>query len=707
MLPAPTLGDLGLSLSTITSKLSPSHFSSPPTSGAFLAPNYLLLCHAQGLDVLPLGYPPVPQPYALVRRVPFKSVVVMEHRGVLVAIAGRRDGVRVYALEEVKKAVEWRIDVEVRRERERSRREETRKRNLRDFIDGPPPLPSRPKTAPKAPSLPRLPSHPEMSSRKSKTPPVSRNSSRSDVVAPIGPPPAYAGSPSPSARSRVDVSPSTISILPRRQRGTSVSEVLAGLPVEEDAPPVPELNRDDLKGDWVERSMVLEPEEAIDVVAAGVSGSQALDERTSAARAGTPQPSAVHVEGSSTLPLARTQVSTTIQRSSRPADLDLTGALADPSAPIPDPQPSPAPTLRTLRQSLLTSPRPSRGSLPPMLSFGEEIVSQQYEPPETPDADDEDDEEDVQSPAREQVSFAQMLLESRLPDLPPPGTRQPQRPILLGNTSASVDEPTSPRASESNSTRSRQSAPETLPRSRRRRWSVLGGIFPPPDTLPGPSAPSSTEGPLRIDTSRGPGGSTPMSAPPPSVPSGADSLPAPSLLRSSTARGSRSTSERLPSRAASVEALTPEPASASGDAPQPPRSSRISRLINSALHSRKSEDRAQPLTQRHSDSLSNVPGHPTPAPKLEYVKLPGTKGALLIRSVETAKKRSAVVLSWYSCADLHAASLRSSVVTTAKKSSFLRARTGRHLACRERLSCRTLRAPWSYNFKVTTSSKSS
>ena len=36
----------------------------------------------------------------------------MEERGVLVAIAGRRVGVRVYALGEVRRAVEWRIDVE-------------------------------------------------------------------------------------------------------------------------------------------------------------------------------------------------------------------------------------------------------------------------------------------------------------------------------------------------------------------------------------------------------------------------------------------------------------------------------------------------------------------------------------------------------------------------------------------------------------------
>jgi len=126
-LPPPSLQELGLSLSILTSDLSPTHFSTPPASGTFLAPRYLLLCHAQGLDVLPLTSPPASQPYALVRRVAFKSVVVMEYRGILVAIAGRRDGVRVYALEEVKKVIEWRIDVETRRERERLQRELAKK----------------------------------------------------------------------------------------------------------------------------------------------------------------------------------------------------------------------------------------------------------------------------------------------------------------------------------------------------------------------------------------------------------------------------------------------------------------------------------------------------------------------------------------------------------------------------------------------------
>jgi hypothetical protein len=131
-LPSPSLTELGLSLTVLTEHLSPSHFSTPPTSGAFLAPHYLLLCHAQGLDVLPLVSPPAPAPYALIRRVSFKSVVVMEHRGVLVAISGRRDGVRVYALDEIKKAVEWRLDVEIRREREKLRREEAKRAPPRD-----------------------------------------------------------------------------------------------------------------------------------------------------------------------------------------------------------------------------------------------------------------------------------------------------------------------------------------------------------------------------------------------------------------------------------------------------------------------------------------------------------------------------------------------------------------------------------------------
>jgi hypothetical protein len=69
-------------------------------------------------------------------------------------------------------------------------------------------------------------------------------------------------------------------------------------------------------------------------------------------------------------------------------------------------------------------------------------------------------------------------------------------------------------------------------------------------------------------------------------------------------------------------------------------------MLSSAFHPRKSDARAQSALPRHSDALSNVPGHLTPAPKLEYVKLPGTKGALLIKSVETAKKSALFGLYW-------------------------------------------------------------
>lgn len=115
-----------MSLTSVTDHLTSSHLHSLPASGTFLAPHYLLLCHIDGLDVLPLTSPPAPRPYALVRRVCFKNVVVMEERGVLVAIAGRRDGVRVYALEEVKKAVKWRVDLEIKREKENKRNEDAK-----------------------------------------------------------------------------------------------------------------------------------------------------------------------------------------------------------------------------------------------------------------------------------------------------------------------------------------------------------------------------------------------------------------------------------------------------------------------------------------------------------------------------------------------------------------------------------------------------
>lgn len=229
----------------------------------------------------------------------------MEQRGVLVAIAGRRDGVRVYALEEIRKAVEWRIDVEVRREKERMRREMA-KRVVSNVVKTP--------TTPPVPLIPR-----KATTRRMPTPPTDR-------PPPYSPPDELRPQPSiPSLQPRT----STLSL---RSRGHSVSEVLS----------VPRLTTEPRDDDakWVESS----DDEAINVVAAGSSGSQALDERTSSRH---------------------------ITRRNRPANLDLSLTRTNSGPP---PEPSPAPTLLTLRQAL---------AHPPLRD----------NTPETPhDMDDDDDE---------------------------------------------------------------------------------------------------------------------------------------------------------------------------------------------------------------------------------------------------------------------------------------------------------------------------
>lgn len=68
-------------------------------------------------------------------------------------------------------------------------------------------------------------------------------------------------------------------------------------------------------------------------------------------------------------------------------------------------------------------------------------------------------------------------------------------------------------------------------------------------------------------------------------------------------------------------------------------------MITNAFNGRRSDDRpALPLPNSNdTDSTKKVPTTPltphAPPPKLEYVKLPGTKGALMVKAVETAKKR--------------------------------------------------------------------
>lgn len=630
-MPPPTLSELGLSLSALTSDLSPSHFSTPPSSGAFLAPHYLLLCHAQGLDVLPLVYPPAPQPYALVRRVCFKSVVVMEHRGVLVAIAGRRDGVRVYALEEVKRAIEWRIDVEVRRERDRIRRETVKKividslenghdsRNSTEKpgkaslstpppgepvirnallrrgsygpfpISSPPPPP--PPSAPIAPLIPRSP-----------TPRVTRRpkvlQSQVQVPTPAEHPPPYSNPSELTDPPRFRTQPSTASLAPRSRRG-SVSDVLAAAPSRRNL----DGNRvrdPDLKSDWVESS----DDEAIDIVAAASSGSQALDERTSVNVSAAAPAVSVHP-----VPVLSSTTSTSTRRR-RPSNLDLTFSRTSMSAA--PPEPSPVPTLLTLRQALSNSP-------PTLRNIHTMDVMQD---PDTPVTDDDDG--DVNG----RISLAQALFESRIPDLPPAGTRRPQEPILITSShpvATADDEQASNRTSEEPLLPGPSSNNDRP--GRRGRWSVLLGST----TVPSASEPLMSSRSLSTSIA-------------PAVRE--HPITRSNLSRTSTVRPSTSPNESSLTRPLTAGVPGQPEATPSIMSPRTALPSRfIPRLITNAFNGRRSDDRPFLPIQKtvDSDSSKKDTGTPlvphAPPPKLEYVKLPGTKGALVVKAVETAKKR--------------------------------------------------------------------
>lgn len=563
-LPPPTLQELGLSLSAITASLSPSHFSSPPSSGAFLSPHYLLLCHAQGLDVLPLVSPPALQPYALVRRVSFKSIVVMERRGVLVAIAGRRDGVRVYALQEIKRAIEWRIEAEVRRERDKLRRESVKKVPMRindfhDFSDKfrkaslSTPPPGEPdhvranllrKSSHNPLPLPVLPSPAPLIPRSAtpRTPRKRKNPSMHVPPGSPGRPPPYTSSESTTPP--LQNTPSYISLRP------SISNVF-NLPNER-------------KAEWVESS----DDEAIDIVAAGSSGSH-LDERTSATLASN---------RTSTSPIITQAETPTVRslRGRRPSNLDLTLTHLT-TTPTP---PSPVPTLLTLRQALTQPPIPTNPETPFIMEV---------------DDDEEDDEG--------HISLAQALLESRIPDLPPIGTRHPQEPILISPSSVprcAITEPLLPRAADGHDSIGRSSTNNR----RRRRWSIMIGSSAS-DTTPTLTRPSTALASL------------------------SDRLPMSPSFRSQT---SPSTSTTPPSLS-DISSIQPPPTS---------RSSRFFPRIINALHGRKSSEHLSnslnAIESSEGSRWANTASQ-TPPPKLEYVKLPGTKNAVLIKAVETARKR--------------------------------------------------------------------
>ena len=616
----------------------------------------------------------------------------MEHRGVLVAIAGRRDGVRVYALDEVKKAIEWRMDVEIRRERERARREEAKRatsashdaqrkntsgKDQRVSLFPTTPI-TKDKTARRASISTIEPTH--TSPGIPRTPTIRRP--KPPASTPAGPPPAY----TPALRhgtSRVNINAEA-----GRARTTSVNDVLAGtINRRRFSDDFDQDEANDTKGDWASSD-----DEAINPVAAP-SGSQALDERTSATAAASsaPMPSI----GGSRLEVPRgTAAPSVSNRRHRPANLDLTLTRANPagasSVPAPAP-PSPTPTLLTLRQAILSSP-PSSHAVPSARSS----TNRQ----DDPDVDDDEDGEVMPStpatPTRERISLAEALFESRLPDVPPAGTRRPQEAILLSSVASGDEEiPASPRSSESHSNLTRRSGGDASNR-RRRRWSVLDGIFTPSATHASQSSIHTVpEGPsTRSFVSTDP--------PPP--------LPQP---RERTV--SRSQSTRLPSGGSSVSvgrpATSPRPSTApSREASSPPPavpslpSRFIPRIITNALTSRRSEDRAPVVPKTAVDIPRGAPTPTTgqaPAPKLEYVKLPGTKGSVMVKAVETAKKRCGFRNHFYARQNSNLDEVFSlfCAAKTARKWSFSPGHIERLWVCREHSSSLIPRGLWNYNCK--------
>lgn len=573
------------------------------------------------------------------------------------AIAGRRDGVRVYALEEVKRAIEWRMDVEIRRERERARREEAKRAIAADLelrkkgnadkdmkpklFQTVPPAGSKDKAGRRtsvsivspapSPGIPRTPTI-----KRPKPPP--RNAQPTPVT-PSGPPPAY----TPPMRTREN---STVAINPMstRARTTSVNDVLAGtinrrhVTDETD----PDDRQDDSKADWASSD-----EEAIDLVAAP-SGSQALDERTSSATTSA-SPTLPNASGSLEVPmpsLPRMPTTSSIQRRNRPANLELSITRASSTAnTVTTEPPSPTPTLLTLRQALQASPGSST-SVPTRRTLQDRSHQGQS------DVDEEDDDIPVPSspttPTRERISLAEALFESRRPELPPAGTRQAQDAILLSPV-ASGDEagPASPRTSESASIITRRSTGEQSTR-RRRRWSVLDGIF-----TPSGSALSQSSVPSVMDIQ-----ASSLVVAPPEVHTDTETRPRTtsqvSRTRSVRVQGSPSSATVRPATSVPPSIINPAVDASDSSVPAPPplpplpassppsRARFIPRIITNAFSSRRSEDRPSTPKPSESDSKKQAAtpmSAQAPAPKLEYVKLPGTKGSVMVKSVETAKKR--------------------------------------------------------------------
>ena len=555
--------------------------------------------------------------------------------------------------------VEWRMDVEIRREKEKARREEVKrpitalsliqaddseKRGSTEKQSTIVPAGANDRRAVQLgrrssvavpPGQPRPPVIRTQKSRSSST--------RSAPVEPVGPPPAYSNSPPPRSH---DLPPMTTpapvapvpTVTPRtRSRATSVSEVLAGAmsrrhtltSVNGERDP-----EDDTKGDWASSD-----DEAINVMAAP-SGSQLLDERTSAMAAAAASPT-----GPTRADMPRSQTAPSLgsrsNRRSRPANLDLSLTRQNTNV-ISGPPPSPTPTLLTLQQALSigSNPRDEVGMMSPELDG---------------DADGEEDEDgepnppSPTTPTRERITLAEALFESRLPNIPPAGSRREQEPIIIhSQTNAEGDAPASPRTSESNSVLTRQSTGDQFNR-RRRRWSVLGGVFS------NPSSQSQSSIPTAPDLS-----TLPPPQPPAAPPEIRERRPN-VLVRSHSGRVPQAGSNivtaapgrplRRPSTSPGLNSdgnitqmsadPSPSPSMIQPHSAGPSHSRFLPRILTNAL-ARRSDD-VPPLPRTAgvgSDKPLSLPPPPhAPAPKLEYVKLPGTKGAVAVKAVETAKKR--------------------------------------------------------------------
>lgn len=558
----------------------------------------------------------------------------MEHRGVLVAIAGRRDGVRVYALEEVKKAVEWRIDVEVRRERERSRREESKKAGPGNSSIGRDSSEKRSKLSLSTPPVTEVQQNAKFALRSSSissttTPKRPRPPTLQPLssLPPAGQPPPYSIAPDnrPSLRNQQ----SSVSVNIARSRRSSLSLVVV--------PPVPPLspsisnaatatapNAPDISknSDWLEAS---DDDEAIDVLTAGASGSQALDERTSSI---PPPRNDDHRHNMSGTTAALPVRSHTVQshRRHRPPNLDLNISRSN-AVPVCSFDLSPSLTFLTIYQALQTSP--------PAINQSNDIHATYETPPQQlfPDVDADEDDDDTATVPGERITLVQALLESRLPELPPAGTSRPQEPILIHASSTGEDGfPATSSLPDALSSRSRSIS--NRPERRRRRWSVLGNIFNSTGSQNMRTSPSLNDTPL----------GSPVSPTFPTIPE-TEGRP---LARSysSRTRSSVTTAAVAPRPSTSGG---PRPPLASSIPPVPPVPSTLShrllpRFLSTAFSSRRLDDRPPALVLKNvdMDSRKNVQSPPTPQappPKLEYVKLPGTKGSLLIKAVETQKKR--------------------------------------------------------------------